>query len=223
MAGGPADDLGGPRRESGYVGRMAETTGAEPTWRDGIMTWANLVSLARLACIPVFVWLLVSQDRRLAAAILLAVLGATDWVDGWLARHFNQVSELGKILDPTADRLMFLAAIVSMMIDRSVPLWFAIAALAREAVVSGLALLLAALGAKRIDVTTLGKRSTFGLMVAFPLFLVGYTDVFWADWAEVVAYLIGVPSLLLHYYAAFGYIPLARQALREGRARRVSL
>lgn len=201
-----------------YCWAVVESTSVEATWRDGLLTWANLVSIVRLGCIPVFVWLLLSQDRRLAAAILLAVLGATDWVDGWLARRLDQVSELGKILDPTADRLMFLAAIGSMMIDGSVPLWFAIAALAREAVVSATALLLGALGAERIDVTQLGKTSTFGLMVTFPLFLVSYTDVFWADAAQVLAYTIGIPSLLLHYYAAFGYIPLAFDALRDGRS-----
>lgn len=199
---------------------MAETTDVERTWRDEVFTWANLVSLVRLACIPVFVWLLLGEERRLAAAWLLAALGATDWVDGWLARRFDQVSELGKVLDPTADRLLFLVAIASLIIDESVPLWFAVATLAREVVVSITALLLAALGARRIDVTRLGKTSTFGLMVAFPLFLVGHTDVFWADAGELVAYVVGVPSLALHYYAAWEYIPLALTALGEGRARR---
>lgn len=199
---------------------MTETSKAQPTWRDEVFTWANLVSLMRLACIPVFVWLLLGEERRLAAAWLLAALGATDWLDGWLARRFDQVSEVGKILDPTADRLMFLAAIGSLIIDGSVPLWFAVATLAREVVVSIAALILAGLGARRIDVTRLGKTSTFGLMVAFPLFLVSHTGVFWADAAELVAYVVGVPSLVMHYYAAWEYIPLALTALGEGRARR---
>ncbi len=198
---------------------MSETAETDRTWRDEVFTWPNLISVARLGCIPVFVWLLLGQDRRLAAAWLLAALGATDWVDGWIARRFDQVSEVGKVLDPTADRLMFLVAITTMMIDDSVPIWFAAATLVREFVISGCALLLAALGARKIDVTWWGKTSTFGLMVAFPLFLVSHTEVFWAEGAEIVAWVVGVPSLVLHYFAAWGYIPIALTALREGRSR----
>ena len=200
------------------LGAVSEATPVTRTWQQEVFTWPNLVSFLRLLCIPLFVWLLLWEERRLAAAALLAVLGATDWIDGWLARRFDQVTELGKLLDPVADRLMFLVAIVSMMIDGSVPLGFAIATLVREAVISVAALILGALGARRIDVTWWGKTSTFGLMVAFPLFLVSHTDVFWAEGAEVAAWIIGLPSLVLHYYAAWGYLPLAARALREGRA-----
>lgn len=190
----------------------------EPGLFDNAMTWPNAISVARLACIPVFVWLLLAREERMWAAILLAALGATDWIDGWIARRFNQVSELGKVLDPTADRLMFLVAIVSMMIDRSVPIWFAVATLVREAAISVAALVLGALGARRIDVTWWGKTSTFGLMFAFPLFLASHADLSWSGTAEVLAYAIGVPSLLLHFYSGYGYLPLAAKALRDGRA-----
>jgi cardiolipin synthase len=105
-----------------------------------------------------------------------------------------------------------------MIIDESVPLWFAVATLVREGVISIAALILGALGARRIDVTWWGKTSTFGLMFAFPLFLASHTDIFWADAAEVAAYVIGVPSLVLHYYAGVGYVPLALRALRDGTA-----
>ena len=77
----------------------------DPSWRDNIYTIPNVISIARLGAVPIFVWLLLGEERRLSAALLLGILGATDWVDGWIARRFDQVSELGKILDPTADRL----------------------------------------------------------------------------------------------------------------------
>ena len=113
----------------------------------------------------------VRQDDRAAAAWLLAVLGTTDFLDGYIARHFNQVSELGKVLDPVADRLLFFVGVGGILIDGSVPTWFAVAVLVREVLVAGATLVLAALGARRIDVTWFGKAGTFCLMIAFPLFL----------------------------------------------------
>ncbi len=76
-----------------------------------ILTVPNVITLVRLACLPLYLWLLLGRDNNAAAAVLLAALGATDWVDGYVARHFNQVSELGKILDPVADRLLFFVGI----------------------------------------------------------------------------------------------------------------
>ncbi len=183
-------------------------------------TVPNLISLARLACIPWFLYLLFGADDRVGAAWLLAALGATDWIDGWIARRFDQVSEIGKILDPTADRLMFLVAVTAMIIDGSVAVWFAVLVLIREAAFAVAALVLGALGARRIDVTWWGKTATFGLMFAFPLFLIGHTDVAGADVWLALGWIIGIPSLVLSYYTFGEYFPLAKTALAEGRAAR---
>jgi cardiolipin synthase (CMP-forming) len=183
-----------------------------------VLTLPNLITLARLACLPVFLWLLFGKEDRAAAAALLAVLGITDWVDGYLARHLGQVSELGKILDPVADRLLFIVGAGGILVDGSVPTWFAVIVLVRETLVGGATLVLAALGARRIDVTWSGKAGTFGLMIAFPLFLASHSDLSWADTAGVLAWVAGIPGLALSLYAAVIYIPIARRALREGRA-----
>ena len=108
---------------------------------------------------------------------MLGALGATDWIDGYLARRLNQVSEFGKVFDPTADRLLFIVAIVAIMIDGSMPIWFGVAVLAREILV-GLMMVIATLVFKidRIDVTWLGKVATFLLMFAVPGFLMGSSD-----------------------------------------------
>ncbi|MDQ3756485.1 MAG: CDP-alcohol phosphatidyltransferase family protein [Actinomycetota bacterium] len=188
-----------------------------PTGEDRVLTIPNALSVVRLACVPVFLWLLFGRDDRYAAALLLAALGATDWVDGYIARRFGQVSSLGKVLDPTADRILLLVGIGAILVDGSVPTWVAVAALAREALVAVAALVLAALGATRIDVQWVGKAGTFALMVAFPLFLASEADIGWADTAEVLAWLWAVPGLALGWYAALAYVPLARTALREGR------
>jgi cardiolipin synthase len=183
-----------------------------------VLTLPNLITLARLACLPVFLWLLFGKEDRAAAAALLAVLGITDWVDGYLARRLGQVSELGKILDPVADRLLFIVGAGGILIDGSVPTWFAVIVLVRETLVGGATLVLAALGARRIDVTWFGKAGTFGLMIAFPLFLASHSDLSWADTAGVLAWIAGIPGLAFSLYAAVLYVPIARRALREGRA-----
>ena len=183
-----------------------------------VLTLPNVITLARLACLPVFLWLLFGKEDRAAAAALLAVLGITDWVDGYLARHLGQVSELGKILDPVADRLLFFVGAGGILIDGSVPAWFAVIVLVRETLVGGATIVLAMLGARRIDVTWFGKAGTFGLMVAFPLFLASHSDLSWADTAGVLAWVAGIPGLALSLYAAVLYVPIARRALREGRA-----
>jgi cardiolipin synthase len=185
-----------------------------------VLTLPNVITLVRLACLPVFLWLLFGAEDRAAAAWLLAALGVTDWVDGYLARHMHQVSELGKVLDPVADRLLFVVGAGGILIDGSVPTWFAVIVLVRETLVGGATLLLAALGARRIDVTWFGKAGTFGLMMAFPLFLASHSDLSWADTAGVLAWLTGIPGLVLSLYAAVLYVPLARRALAEGRAER---
>jgi cardiolipin synthase len=183
-----------------------------------IATVPNLISVVRLACVPLFVWLLV-EDELLTAAALLAVLGATDWVDGWIARRFDQGSALGKVLDPVADRILLLVAAIALIVQGSVPLIVGVLVLAREAAISVAVLALAAAGARRIDVQWVGKAGTLALMVAFPLYL--WADAIHGDAHDVVlfaAWFMAVCGLVLSYYAALTYVPLARAALREGRS-----
>src|SRR5690606_40618499 len=118
-----------------------------------LATLPNVVTLVRLACLPVFLYLLFGREHRAAAAGLLAGLGATDWVDGYLARHMGQVSNVGKVLDPVADRLLFIVGAGGIVVDGSAPLWFALVVLVRETLVGGATLVLAALGARRVAVT----------------------------------------------------------------------
>lgn len=186
----------------------------------GLLTVPNLVSVGRLGCVPVFLWLLFGLDAPLAAGVLLAVLGVTDWVDGYIARRFGQVSEIGKILDPTADRIMLLVAVLAIAVAGHVPWWFAGLTLAREGLVSVMALLLGALGARRIDVTWWGKTGTFLLMISYPLFLLAAADGALAEPGWWLAWACGAPGLAIAYYAAWGYLPAARSALAEGRAAR---
>lgn len=187
---------------------------------DRILTLPNLITVVRLCTLPVFVYLLFGADDRWAAGWVLFAIGSTDWLDGYLARRLGQVSTVGKVLDPVADRLLFFVGVGSIIIDGSVPLWFAVAVLVREVAVAVGTLTLAAMGATRIDVTWFGKAATFLLMGAFPAFLVGASDHDTADGFRALAWAVGVPGLALAYWSALLYVPLGRKALAEGRAAR---
>jgi cardiolipin synthase len=185
-----------------------------------VLTVPNVVTVVRLLCLPIFLWLLFGRDEVVAAALLLGVLGATDFVDGYVARHFNQVSELGKVLDPTADRLLFIVGVGGIMIYGAAPLWFSLLVLIRELAVGGALVVLTALGMKRFDVSWWGKAGTLALMVSFPAFLLADADVAVSGFMRVVAWGFGLPGLVLSYYAAITYVPLMRRNLAVGRAER---
>jgi len=196
----------------------APTAVARPARR--VLTVPNAISIARLACLPVIVWMLLGLHNREGTAWFLGALGATDWVDGYIARHTGQVSELGKVLDPTADRLLFILAGGAILIDGSVPLPIGLLVLVREVLVGGTLVLLTLFGMKRFDVKWVGKAGTLCLMFAFPLFLNAESTAGWADLSRLLAWGFTIPGLVFSYYAAFTYIPLMRQALHEGREAR---
>jgi cardiolipin synthase len=153
---------------------------------------------------------------------LLATLGATDWIDGFLARRLHQVSNVGKIIDPVADRLLVIVGLFAVAAAAGVPWWFALCTFAREFIVSALTLILAALGAARIDVLWWGKVSTFALMTTFPLFLLTTNPhhaalTTWQHDTRDVCWVIGVAGLALSWVVLAGYVKPALAALRAGR------
>ena len=190
---------------------------------DNVWTLPNLFTFIRLLCLPLFLWLLFPQENPAAASWLLVALGSTDWIDGWLARRFDQSSEFGKVFDPTVDRLLFIVSVTAIIIDGRIPLWFAIAVLAREILVGGMMLVATLVfGMERFDVTWLGKTATFLLMGAIPSFLNASAGVWESDFFHVVAYVIGIPGLVLSWYTGIAYIPQVRDGIRAGRANRTS-
>jgi cardiolipin synthase len=200
----------------------AATANAPPvSMFDGIWTIPNAFTLLRLLMLPVFLYVLFVLENRAAAAFLLGGLGATDWVDGYLARRLGQVSEFGKVFDPTVDRLLFVVATIAIIVDGSIPAWFALAVLFREIAV-GLMMAIATVVFKmpRIDVTYLGKLATFLLMFAVPGFLLANSDFAWADAIQVATWIVGIPGLVLSYWTGIAYIPQVRRAVAAGAATR---
>ncbi len=207
-----------------YTRSMVRPTGRRPrrVGEDRILSLPNVVTSVRFVLVPVFVWLLVQPRHRdwFAAAVLLAALGATDWVDGQLARRLDQVTNLGKILDPTADRVLLATAVIGILAVGAVPLPIALIALGREGLVAVAAVGLALAGARRVDVQLVGKAGAFGLMCAFPLFLAAHSTVGWHRVALVLAWVAAVIGLVLGWISVIVYVPLARAAVADGRAAR---
>ncbi|MDQ6783486.1 MAG: CDP-alcohol phosphatidyltransferase family protein [Actinomycetota bacterium] len=187
---------------------------------DRVLTLPNAVTAVRLALIPVFVVLLAQPHKAhwQAAAWLLAGIGATDFVDGQLARRLHQVTTLGKVLDPIADRLLLTVGSIAIIAVGAVPTWVVVVALAREVVVAGGFMIVAAIGGRRMDVSRAGKAATLALMVALPLFLVGHAGVSWSRGAENVAWVFAIPGLILGWYSAISYFPMARRSLASASA-----
>lgn len=216
-----------PRFESAAPGPVVEPGGAPlgplAPGEDRLATVPNLITLLRLCCLPLFVWLLLGNDDRVGAAIVLAALGATDWVDGWVARRFNQASRFGRLFDPTADRILFFVALTAMFIDGGVARWLIVVVLAREVIVATITVTLLALGAPPVDVTWWGKAGTFALMFAFPMLLAGSAPDFAAAGVfEVLGWLCAIPGLVLSFVAWARYLPLWRESWREGRVLRAA-
>ncbi len=193
---------------------------------NGLWTFPNAFSFVRLLCVPLFLWLLFGSDHPAIAAWLLVSLGATDWVDGYIARRFDQGSTIGKVLDPTADRALMIAGAVSLLVLDVVSFQvkiFVWVVLIREVLVGAVTVTLALAGARRIDVVWAGKAGTFFVMPALPMFLLAaHIDGFWYWEMSIVGWISGIVGVALGYYAVLQYIPLARVALREGRAARVA-
>ena len=184
------------------------------------LTVPNLVTLVRLACLPIFLWLLFARDDRASAAWLMGFLGATDWVDGWLARRLDQQSDVGAVLDPAVDRILFIVGVGAIIIDGAVPRWFGFVVIAREAFIAVVMLAATAMGMQRFAVSRWGKNYTFALMWAFPLLLLGASSVAGADFARHAGWAIGVPGVVISYVTAVAYGPVIVANVRAGRAAR---
>lgn len=185
-----------------------------------VLTVPNLITAVRLACLPVFLWLLIGRNDHAQAALLLGVLGMSDWVDGWVARRFNQRSSFGALFDPATDRILFIVGTGAVLASGAIPLWFGMAIIVRESVVGAAMVIATLFGMRRFEVSLLGKRYTFLLMTAVPLLLLGSSSHVTASMAEVTGWVLGAPGLVLSYYTAFAYIPKIRENLIAGRSQR---
>lgn len=194
-----------PHRPSDHIRPSPGTTlpgvTAAPTSPRRVLTVPNALSLIRILLIPVFVMLIAEEDTRLGGFVLLGFVQATDWVDGYIARRYGQVSELGKLLDPLADRLAVAAALITFVATGIFPLWAALLVLVRDGLILLAALYLGLTGGPRIDVRRIGKIATFTLMWAIPMIAWGNAGLPIDDVAVVLGW-IWFPVGIAEYYAA---------------------
>jgi len=181
---------------------------------DAILTLPNVVTLARLLLIPLFLWLALGPENIAAAWVVGFVLGSTDWIDGRLARRYNQVSKLGIALDPFFDRLaVAAAAAVIIMLDLA-PIWTVVVVLARDGLLLAMIPFLSAKGVPRPAVTWSGKAGSFGVMWAFGVWLGAAIADPPLEWVQVLGWLCFIPGILFSYYAAYEYARMALASLR---------
>jgi cardiolipin synthase len=190
---------------------------------DRVATIPNAISLLRLIVVALALVVLFAEHERVFAGVLLAIAGVTDFLDGYVARRIGQVSKIGKLLDPTVDRMVLASSILSIVIYGAVPVWVAVAVLSREVLISVMAIVIAMSAGARIDVLWLGKAGTFGFLVAFPLFLFGDGPGAFAHALHVAAYIVSVPALLASWLSIGAYVPLARKALAGQKSSREAM
>jgi cardiolipin synthase len=181
-----------------------------------------VISFVRLLGVPLFLYLLLGPQQDVAAVVVLAVGGTTDWVDGYVARRLGQVSRLGELLDPFADRLYILATLIGFTVREVVPWWLTAALLLRELVLGVALLVLRRHSYGPPPVHYVGKTGTFLLLAAFPVLLLAHAVPAAADVAGPIGWGLAWWALGLYWAAAVLYLAQTAALLRADRASAVA-
>ncbi len=181
---------------------------------DKIVTVPNILSFLRLLGVPLFLWLILVPEADGWALVLLVVSSATDWLDGKIARATGQITRLGQLLDPIADRLYIAAALIGFAIRGIIPWWLFAALLGRDLVMGVVMLLLKRRGIVGLPVHFLGKAATFFLLIGFPLLLAAQFDGAVGEVSQVLGWACMLWGTALYWYAAGLYIEQASRILR---------
>ena len=184
---------------------------------DRILTVPNLISFARIALIPVFVWLIVERRTTFTGLVVFGIVVATDWVDGAIARATGQISEVGKVLDPVADRLAIGAGLIALVVRDAFPLWAALLILVRDVLILIAGVVLLSARRVRIEVRYIGKMATFLLMAAIGCIAWGNLGYAFAPAFLAVGWAFCGLGIVESYVAAALYARDLRAALAAGR------
>jgi cardiolipin synthase len=181
-----------------------------------IVTLPNALSVLRLLGVPLFLWLVLTERDGLAVAVLM-VSGFTDWLDGKIARRWNQMSRVGALLDPAADRLYILATLIGLTVRDVVPLWLTVALVGRDVFLATTLPVLRRHGYGPLPVHFLGKAATFNLLAGFPLLLLGEGDSVVSEVANAFGWAFAIWGTALYWWAGVLYVVQVRQLVRADR------
>jgi cardiolipin synthase len=184
---------------------------------DRVLTVPNALSLLRLLGVPLFLWLVLNEHDAAAVALLM-VSGFTDWLDGKIARRWGQMSRVGQLLDPAADRLYILATLVGLTIRDVVPLWLTVALVGRDVFLAFFLPVLRRYGYGPLPVSFLGKAATFNLLSGFPLLLLGEGDSLVSQIAHAFGWGFAIWGSALYWWAGLLYVVQVRQVVAAARA-----
>ena len=190
---------------------------SDATVADGrqVLTIPNVISIIRLAGVPLFLWLILVPEADGWALLVLMLSGVSDFADGYLARRLNQASPLGAILDPVADRLYILSTVVGLAVRDIIPWWLAILLPARDLFLWGLVPFLRTRGYSALPVHFLGKAATANLLYAFPLLLLGDGTGVLAMLAKVFGWAFAIWGTGLYWWAGILYAWQVRKLLAD--------
>jgi cardiolipin synthase (CMP-forming) len=201
--------------EETSAGAAAVPAVAEARSMDRWWTVPNALSVLRLAGVPVFLWLLLGPHDDLIALAVLVFSGITDWLDGKLARWLNQMSRLGALLDPAADRLYIFATLVAFVLRGIVPWWLAALLVAKDVAVGLCLPVLRRFGYAPPEVHYVGKGATFALLYAFPLMLLAQGGSTLAVIARPVGYAFVIWGSVLYIWSGLLYVAQVVIAVRR--------
>jgi cardiolipin synthase len=178
-----------------------------------IFTIPNLLSFIRLALVPVFLVLIILR-ADFAALVVLVISSITDYFDGQIARRFGQVTRLGQLLDPAADRLFIFAALIGLSISGIIPWWLGVVIIARDVMLAVLGIILANHGFGPLPVHHLGKFGTFSLLYALPILMLGgaFREISWIT--NPVGWAFALWGAFVYWWAGVIYLRETARVIR---------
>jgi cardiolipin synthase len=185
------------------------------------LTIPNALTALRGLGVPLFIWLALGLESDGWAILVLAIGGVTDYLDGKLARAWNQTSRFGELADPFIDRIYIVATLIVLQMRGAIPLWVIIALLARDLVLAAMTILLTRKGLPPLQVTYLGKAATFNLLYAFPFLLLALNESWYGTLAFIFGWAFTIWGVVLYLFTGVSYFQSALKSIRVPSSQRI--
>lgn len=185
------------------------------------LTIPNALTALRGLGVPLFIWLALDLKADGWAILVLAIGGVTDYLDGKLARMWNQTSRFGELADPAIDRIYIIATLIVLAMRDAIPFWVIVLLLTRDLILGLVTIALTRKGLPPLQVTYLGKAATFNLLYAFPLLLLALSDSPAGTIAFVIGWAFTIWGVALYIFTGVSYFLTAVKSIRVPPSQRV--